>query len=73
VDGQVHLAARLEEAPSQLQLMQDEYQAIQNMTTHVHNLVQERSSEVPSLAAAQSSTVDLIEGHVDGAAANGVH
>jgi hypothetical protein len=35
--------------------------------------VLERSSEAPSLAAALSSITDLIKGHVDAVAANGVH
>jgi hypothetical protein len=34
-DGRVHLVARLEEAAGQLQVMQDEHQALQNSATQV--------------------------------------
>jgi hypothetical protein len=53
--------------------MQDEHHALKNLATRVRDLVLKRSSEVPSLATALSSIVDLIEGRVDAAAANEVH
>jgi hypothetical protein len=67
MDGRVHLAARLEEVARQLKVMQDEHQALQNLVTRVQNLVLDRSGETPSLAAALSSTMDLVKHHVDAA------
>jgi hypothetical protein len=72
-DDRVHLVIYLEETIGRLQAMQDEHQALRNSATRVWDLVLERSDEAPSLAAALSITVDVIEGRVDAAATNGVH
>jgi hypothetical protein len=53
--------------------MQDEHQAFQNLATRVRDLALERPSEAPSLVVVLSSTANLIEGHIDAAATNGVH
>jgi hypothetical protein len=68
-----HLVTHLEEATRQLQVMQDELQALHSLSTHIRDLVLERSDEIPSLVVALSLTVEQIKGHVDAAAANGVH
>jgi hypothetical protein len=54
-------------------VVKDEHQALQNSATRVWDLVLQRSSEAPSLAAALFSTTNLIEGHADAVATNGVH
>jgi hypothetical protein len=59
-NGQVPLVASLEEAADQFWVMQDEHQALQSSATRVRDLVAEGSGEASSLAAALSSTVDLI-------------
>jgi hypothetical protein len=73
VEDRVHLAARLEEAAGQLQVTQDEHQALQNLASQVRDLVLERSGEAISLAVVLFSTVNPIEGCVDAAATNRVH
>jgi hypothetical protein len=44
-NGRVQLVAYLEEVVGQLQVIQDEHQALQNSATRVQDLVLERSSE----------------------------
>jgi hypothetical protein len=70
----------LEEAIRQLQVVQDEHQeadaklkVLWSSSTWVRDLVLKRSNKTSSLATSLSSAADLIEGHVDVAAANGVH
>jgi hypothetical protein len=73
VDGRVNLVAHLEEAAGRLRVMQDEHEAIRNSTTRVRGLVLGRSYETPSLAVALSLSAELIEGHVNVVAINGLH
>jgi hypothetical protein len=73
VNGRDHLVARLEEAAWQVRVMQDKLQAFRSSATRILDLVLERSNETPFMVAAQSSTVEQIEGRVDAAATNRVH
>jgi hypothetical protein len=69
-DGRTHLVTHLEEAVEQLQVVQDELQALKSAATQIQDLVLERSDETTSLAVAMSSIVEQIEGRVDVAAAS---
>jgi hypothetical protein len=66
------LVAILEEAAEQFSVMQDGHQALWSSAVWVWDQVREGFGEEPSLAVALSSAADLIEGHIDAAAANEV-
>jgi hypothetical protein len=77
--GQVRLADRLEEAKGQLAVEQvvhweadTDLEALQNSTVRVQDLVLEWADEPSSLAAMLSSTAELLDGHINAAATNGV-
>jgi hypothetical protein len=72
MNGQVPLVACLEEAAELFWVMEDEHQALWSLATRVQDLVVEGFGEALSLAPELSMTADLIEGHVDVVAANGV-
>jgi hypothetical protein len=78
-DNRVQPTIRLEEATRRLHVMHDDHweavielRALWSSVVWVQDLVLEGSHEVSSLVPSLSSAVDLIDGHVDGAAANRV-
>jgi hypothetical protein len=56
-DDQDHLVARLLEVVGQLQVMQDEHQALQNSATQVWDMVLERFGEASSKAVLFSTGI----------------
>jgi hypothetical protein len=72
VDGRVYLVAHLEEAAERIWVMRDEHEALWSSAIQVWGPVLGRSDEMPSLVVL-SPFAELIEGHVNAAAINGVH
>jgi hypothetical protein len=78
--GRTRLTDHLNEATEQLRVelatqqeVHVELEALLTSTMHVRDLVLDNTDGLSSLAASMSTVVELLEGRIDAAAANGVH